>query len=83
MINAPEGSLGLANSPASSWMSSEFFLKILEHIKNYNQVSYLVLLDNHESHCTLDAVLYCREWNSPLRISTSLYSSATTTERCQ
>lgn len=65
MINAPEGSLGLANSPTSGWMTGELFLKVLEHIKNYTRCNQddpiLVLLDNHESHCTLDAVLYCRQ----------------------
>ena len=65
MIGAPEGSLGLANSPTSGWMTGSLFIKTLEHVKKYTRCTkenkILILLDNHETHCTLDAVNFCRE----------------------
>ncbi|MFP3020490.1 MAG: hypothetical protein ACEY3F_04015, partial [Wolbachia sp.] len=65
MINAPEGSLGFENSPTSGWMTGALFLKVLQHTKNYTRCNHdapiLVLIGNYESHCTLDAVLYCRQ----------------------
>jgi hypothetical protein len=65
MINAPEGSSGLVNCPTSGWMTGPLFLKVLEHIKKNThcnkEEAILVLLNNHKSHCTFDAVLYCRE----------------------
>lgn len=65
MLNgAPTGSLGLANSPKSGWMTGPLFLKTLEHIQKFTRCSVndpiLILMDNHESHCTLDAVIYAR-----------------------
>lgn len=65
MANSPEGSIGLANSPTSGWMTTNLFLKVLEHIKQHTRCSkedhILLLLDNHESHCSLDAILYSRD----------------------
>ena len=49
MIKASKGSLCLANCPASGRCS----------IKK-RCCSIVVLLNNHNSHCTLDAILYCR-----------------------
>lgn len=63
MNNAPPGSLGVCNE--SGWMNAETFIKWLEHfIKNVrpsedNQV--LLLMDNHSSHVTLQAVNLCRD----------------------
>ena len=34
MLNSPEGSIGLANSPTSDWMTANLFLKVLEHLSN-------------------------------------------------
>lgn len=66
MINgAPPGSVGYANSPKSGWMTGPLFLKVLQHIKKFTRCSpddrILLLFDNHESHCTLDAINYCRD----------------------
>lgn len=66
MLNgAPLGSLGLANSPSSGWMTKELFLKVLNHIKRYTQCSsdspILILMDNHETHCSLETILFTRE----------------------
>lgn len=58
--DAPPGSLGLANSPRSGWMTKELFVKVLEHIIKFtgctNENPILVLMDNHETHCSLEAV---------------------------
>ena len=61
----PPGCIGYANSPTSGWMTGPLFLKVLEHIKKLVRCSkedpVLLLMDNHESHCTLDAINYCCE----------------------
>lgn len=63
----------LEGSPASSaafgnksgWMTGELFVKTLEHIVKHTKCNrenkILLLMDNHESHTTLDAILYARE----------------------
>lgn len=66
MLNgAPEGSLGLANSPKSGWMTGPLFLEVLKHIQKYTNCSkdnrILILMDNHETHCTIDSVLFARD----------------------
>lgn len=65
MIGAPEGSLGLPNSTQSAWTNSVLFVKVLEHIKNHTwctkEDKILLLMDNHESHCSLKAVSYAKE----------------------
>ena len=61
----PPGFIGYANSPTSGWMTGPLFLKVLEHIKKLVRCSVedpvLLLMENHESHCTLDAINYCCE----------------------
>jgi hypothetical protein len=46
-------------------MTDPLFLKVLQHIKQNiccsKEETFLVLLDNHENHCKLDAILYCRQ----------------------
>ncbi|KAJ3658053.1 hypothetical protein Zmor_009819 [Zophobas morio] len=63
LTGAPEGSIGIA-SP-SGWMTTDGFTEIIKHIKNHMHVSkenpVLVLLDNHDTHASLDLILYCRE----------------------
>lgn len=65
LAGAPVGSLGLANSPSSGWMTSDLFIKVLEHIVKITSCSInnpiLIVMDNHETHCSLSAVLYARE----------------------
>jgi len=63
VMNVIEGSTGLVNWPTSGWMTDPLFLKVLQHIKQNiccsKEEPILVLLDNHENHCKLDAILYC------------------------
>lgn len=60
---APEGSIKLRNF--SEWMTKEGFLQVLSHIQIHTSSSrdnpVLLLLDNHESHCSLTGVLFARE----------------------
>lgn len=65
MKGSVSGSLGLANSPSSGWMTSVLFYKVLEHIQKHTRCSketpILLIMDNHESHCSLENVLYARD----------------------
>lgn len=64
MSGAVPGSLGLANSPKSGWITNELFLKVLEHVAKHTRSSIdlpiLLIMDNHESHCNLDVIQYAR-----------------------
>lgn len=48
----------------SGWMTTAIFVKLLEHIKNHTHSSpespILLLLDNHETHVSVDAINYAR-----------------------
>ena len=63
MSGAPEGSLGLAYP--SGWMTSDNFLKVLEHVvKNTNcsQENQIILtMDNHDSHIAWDSVVFAKD----------------------
>lgn len=64
MVGSVAGSLGLVNSPTSGWITGVLFIKVLEHLVKFTQCSekspILLIMDNHESHCTLDAILFAR-----------------------
>jgi hypothetical protein len=68
MFDNPPGSLGLANSPQSSWMTGPLFLKVLKHVKKHTRHSkedcVILVMDNHESHCICDSILCAREKGS-------------------
>ncbi|XP_073956414.1 uncharacterized protein [Choristoneura fumiferana] len=63
MTGAPEGSLGIATK--SGWINSGIFLEVLKHIQKKSSCSkdnpILLLVDNHESHVTIEAVDYARD----------------------
>lgn len=63
LAGAPEGSLGVATK--SGWINSSIFLEVLKHIQKKISCSkdnpILLLVDNHESHVTIEAVDYARE----------------------
>lgn len=77
LAGAPLGNLGLVNSPTSGWMTGPSFLKVLEHIQKITRCAkenkLLILMDNHECQCTLDASLYiknhCTHILQPLDVS--------------
>ncbi|XP_039276104.1 uncharacterized protein LOC120349672 [Nilaparvata lugens] len=63
LYGAPRGSKGFANR--SGWMTQEVFLEVLKHIlvqtSSSKENPLLIVLDNHESHISLDAIIFCRE----------------------
>lgn len=63
MTGAPEGSLGIATK--SGWINASIFLEVLKHIQKKSLCSkdnpILLLVDNHESHVTIEAVDYARD----------------------
>ncbi|GFO08451.1 hypothetical protein PoB_003495600 [Plakobranchus ocellatus] len=63
IFGAPPGTRGFANP--SGWMTKQLFVECLRHIHRHvrstpeNKV--LVILDNQESHISIEAVDYCRD----------------------
>ncbi|KAK9732050.1 DDE superfamily endonuclease [Popillia japonica] len=51
----------------SGYINSEIYMSFLKHFQNHAKANkespVLLILDNHSSHCSLDAVLYCRKNN--------------------
>ena len=60
---SPHGSIGVAHP--SGWMTKENFLLFMKHFVKYvrpsNENKVLLLLDNHESHVSVDVVNYAKE----------------------
>ena len=58
-----QGSLVLGNK--SGWMTSDLFPKVLKHIMHHTKCSLddriLLLVDNHESHISVQSIQFCRE----------------------
>lgn len=79
MKGAVTGSIGFANCPSSGWMTSALFYKILEHIQNHTKCSketpILLIMDNHETHCSLECSLCKRSWNCHPYTASTLQSS--------
>lgn len=63
VTGAPPGTKGMCHS--SGYMTTELFLECLQHIVKYANCSptrkVVLLMDNHESHLSLDAVDFCKE----------------------
>lgn len=61
--NAPPGSLGLAYK--TGWMTEDNFLKALHHfvkfVKCTEERKVLLLMDNHETHVSLNIINFARE----------------------
>lgn len=59
----PNGCLGITEK--SGWMTAQGFIEVLNHIKNNTRCSkekpIILFLDNHVSHCSLTAIIFCRE----------------------
>jgi hypothetical protein len=56
--------LGVGDSPQNR-MTGPLFLKVLERVKKHTRTSkeghVILTVDSHESHITLDSILYARE----------------------
>lgn len=63
LINSPTSSIALGNR--SGWMTSDLFPKVLEHIQRQTNCSteskILIMLDNHESHISIESINFCRK----------------------
>jgi hypothetical protein len=61
--HAPEGAIAFPSD--SGWMTGKIFVKCLEHFQKTVNCSkaapVLLILDNHKSHCSIDAVDFARE----------------------
>ncbi|KAK0147816.1 Pogo transposable element with KRAB domain [Merluccius polli] len=59
----PEGSIGTANG--SGWMQEDDFVVYLRHFVHYTRPTddnkVLLLLDNHSSHVSIQAINFCRD----------------------
>ncbi|KAG5864956.1 hypothetical protein JTB14_018718 [Gonioctena quinquepunctata] len=55
----------VGHAEKSGWMSTTVFLKLLEHIKKHTNSSptnkILLLMDYHETHVSLDTIMFARE----------------------
>ncbi|KAJ8929407.1 hypothetical protein NQ314_017907 [Rhamnusium bicolor] len=63
MVGAPPGSEGVAHE--SGWMTAEKFINYLHHFAKFahprKDNPVLMIMDNHASHVTLEAIQYCRD----------------------
>ena len=61
--NGPTGSNGAANP--SGWMTEDIFVLFLKHFVHYARCTKerpcLLILDNHESHLSIDGLTYAKE----------------------
>ncbi|GBL93880.1 hypothetical protein AVEN_153639-1 [Araneus ventricosus] len=58
--DAPNGTLPLISD--NGYMNSHLFIDWLKHfVKHAKPSTVLLIVDNHTSHCSLPAVLFCRE----------------------
>lgn len=59
----PPGAVGYASD--SGWMNTELFVLFLQHLSKHAKPSkedpILLLVDNHLSHTSLPAIIFCRE----------------------
>lgn len=62
LVGAPPGSNAIAHE--SGWMTTDNFLHYLNHFVKYAKPrednKILLILDNHASHCSLEAIQFCR-----------------------
>lgn len=62
-VPAESGALGLVHS--SGWMTSENFLKVLQHFTKHVRCSLehkvLLIMDNHQSHLSVEGIDYAKE----------------------
>lgn len=60
---APPGSAGFANR--SGWMTEKLYVEFLKHLQKHTRCSkdnkILLIVDNHDSHVSLNAVDTCRD----------------------
>ncbi|GFO19549.1 tigger transposable element-derived protein 6 [Plakobranchus ocellatus] len=69
-LTAPVGTACDAHPNASGWMTTQNFLRFLDHFKNYAKPSaespVLLILDNHASHVSSEVIQFCKMNNITL-----------------
>ncbi|KAJ8916934.1 hypothetical protein NQ315_013406 [Exocentrus adspersus] len=59
------GIINAAGGNKNGWMTTELFPKVIEHITDHikctKENKVLLILDNHESHISVNAITVCRE----------------------
>ncbi|GBN87614.1 hypothetical protein AVEN_135869-1 [Araneus ventricosus] len=78
--DAPNGTLPLIRD--TGYMNSQLFIdwlkNFVKHAKPSAEDPVLLIADNHTPHCSLPAVLFCRENHNVSYSSTTCESCATT-----
>lgn len=63
LFGAVPGAVGYAEK--SGWMTSKIFVNLLQHIQKHTNSSssnrILIIMDNHETHVSIEAISYARE----------------------
>lgn len=62
LISSPNGSVGFASR--TGWMTQTVFFDVIKHIAHHKipiKELILIIMDNHESHISLETIIYCRE----------------------
>lgn len=63
LSGAPNGSIGFAAK--NGWMTQEIFLEVMKHVQKKTCAStenpILIILDNHESHISINLINFARE----------------------
>ena len=69
-LTAPIGTVCDSHPNASGWMTTDNFLRFLDHFKNHAKPSaespVLLILDNHASHVNSEVIQYCKMNNITL-----------------
>ena len=64
-LSAPPGSEMVGHPKATGWMTNENFIDYMRHFVKYAKPSaehpVLLILDNHQSHVSLDVITYAKE----------------------
>ena len=70
LLTAPPGSSATGHPKASGWMTEENFLQYMQHFVKYAKPSaespIVLLLDNHQSHTSIEVIDYAKENNITL-----------------
>lgn len=70
---APRGTAGAANS--SGWMTAENFVQFLKHfVKSSTYSKALIIMDNHDSHISLESLKFAKE-NSVILLTIPTHAS--------
>lgn len=79
MYDSPTGVI--VSGSKTGWMTTELFPSMLQHIKKPVKTrksdTILLITDIHNTHISLKAFNYCREWYCASKTATTLMRHAT------